>query len=238
MSNPQVSGQDLIDSLRIKLGLLSNAFTTDMYLEFINDGAQEVWSVVKDLDEDYFGDSSQDTDTSKDDYLIDFSPTTREYNLPTNCREIRAIEVLTSGFENRVFTYKPINNPTYQQARRDSTANGPSGITTTAFFDEYYYTVFGNQLQLAQFPEAILQAKLWYIAAIDLISVNDFPSVLFPFNRKIIDFAAQKAMLSMQNLEMTAAWLQTWKESVKTLAMTTGPRSSTNAIYIEDYLGG
>lgn len=222
--------------MSIRLGALSNAFTADQKMSFINSGKDEVWAVLRSLDLDYFTDSSQDTDSTQDDYLIDLTPTVREYTLPKNEREVRMIECLSSGFENRVFEFRPINDPVFQQARRDSTANGPSGTSGT-FFTKYYFTIFGNQLMLAAYPEAALKLKLWYVAAIDDVAIDSFPNILFPFSRKIVDYAVQLAMLTAQNTEMAVGWLTLWKEDIKVLAITSGPRSSTNAIYVTDYLG-
>lgn len=238
MSNPTVTGQSLLDDIRIRMGGLSNAFTVDQYLSLINEGVQEVWSVVRSLDLDYFAGSSQDTDATQDNIFIDLVTSTREYALPVNCRELRSIECLTGGFEDRVFEYRKLEDPVFQQARREATAIGPSmGTGFNGIFNHYYYTVFGTQLMLAQYPEGTLQLKLWYIAAIDDISVDDVPTILHPFNKKLVDFAVQRAMLSTRNIDISAAWMMTWKEDVKTLAMTAGARSSTNALYISDYWG-
>lgn len=225
----------MLDSLRIRLGALSNAFTPDQYLEFLNDGVQEVWSVLRSLDLDYFADVSQTTDPTADDFEAVFTTAVREYELPKNCRELRAIEVTTVGFENRVFEYRKFSDSVFQQARREATASGPG--SNAFLLNSYYYTVFGTQLILAQYPEVALTARLWYIAAIDDINIDTIPDILFPFNRKIVDFAAERAFLSTQNVEMSQAWMMSWKESVKVLAMTAGSRSSTNAIFITDYEG-
>lgn len=232
MSNPVTTGQDLIDSLRIRLGGLANAFTVDKYLSLLNDGVAEVWSVVRSLDLDYFAAFSQPTTSADDNYFVDLTSTVREYDLPKNCRELRAIECLTVGFEDKRFEFRRFDDPEFQSVRRVSTAGG-SGTAAT-----YVYTVFGNQFMLAQFPEATLRLKLWYIKSIDEIDINTIPDILFPFNKKIVDYAAERATLSSQNESMSQAWMIEWKDDVKTLAMSTGSRSSTNATFVSDYLGG
>ena len=238
MSTPQLSGQDILDDLRIQLGVLSNAFTTDQLLNFINKGTSEVYSVLKSLDLDYFTDVTQTADSTKEDYGLLINPTTREYDLPANSRELRAIECTTSGFETRVFTFKGINDPDFQEARREATAFGPAGNSSTLFvFDEYYYTIFGNQIMFAQYPEDSLTLRIWYVSSIDAVTIDSFPSILYPYSVKIVDYATQRAILASQNLDLAAGWLQEWKESVKTLAISGSSRSSTNAIFITDYLG-
>jgi|SRR5579859_8157226 len=238
MSNPQISGQDLIDGLKINLGGLSNAFSVDQLLYFLNLGTQEVWAVIKSLDLDYFGDSSESTDPTQDEYVSTFVTNQREYNLPTNCREPRFIECTTAGFEDRIFEYRKFDDPLFAVARRQATANGPSGgATSGSIIGNYYYTIFGTQLILAQYPEATLTFKLWYISAIDDVTVNSFPNVLHPFVKKIVDYATKRAVLSTQNGELEAAWKDEWLNTIKTLALSAGPRTSTNSIFVQDYTG-
>jgi hypothetical protein len=238
MANPKLSGQDLIDELRIALGGLSNAFTPDQYLYFINLGVSETWGVIRVLDLDYFADSSQDTDATQDDYMIDLSTTVREYNLPLNCREIRAIECISPSYTDRVFQYRKFDDPEFMTARREATGLGSPGVGGISTGQGcYYYTIFGVQFMLAQFPEDVLKLKIWYIKSIDEVTIDTFPEILFPFNKKIVDYAAKKAILSTRNLDMAQGWKNEWMDSVRMLAMTVGARESTGASYIYDFLG-
>lgn len=236
MTLPNLSGQNLLDSLRIRMGGLSNAFTTDQYFSFLNEGKDEVWAIVRSLELDYFADSSQPTDNTKDDFFLQLSTTVREYDLPTNLREVRFIECTTQDFQDREFTYRDISHPDFKRIRRESDALG-SNSGVNAFTDHYIYTIFGTQLILAQFPEANLNITIWYIKAIDDISVDDFPEILFPFNKKIVDYAAKKATLAAQNLEMEAAWKDDWAESIRLLAISAGQRQAADPQFIADYFG-
>jgi hypothetical protein len=238
MSNPTLTGQDLLDDLRVELGALSNAFTVDQLFLFINKGVGEVWSVVQSLGLDYFSDSTQSTDNSKDDFIAQLTTSVREYDLPRNARELRFIETTTPGFEDRIFEYRKFDDPVYAVARRQATANGAGGgATSGSIIGNYFYTVFGNQIVLAQFPEANLTVKFWYIASIDDIDETGIPAILHPFNKKIVDYAALRAIVSTQNNQMSVTWLEAWKESVKTIAMSVGGRASTNPTFIYDYTG-
>ena len=235
-----VNGQYLLDEVKIRLASLANAYTVDMQLSFINEGIAEVWAVLKSLDLDYFTDSTQDTLTSSDDYFVDLNTSQREYDLPPNCRELRFIECLTSGFQDRIFEYRKLDDPIFQAARREATAQGPDSPSDSgAVIGNYYYTVFGTQLMLAQYPETSLQVKLWYIKSLSDITDITVPlsDMLFPFSKKIIDYAVERVMLTSQNIPLGEAWLASWKESVKTLAMSAGLRSSTNPIFVADYTG-
>jgi hypothetical protein len=187
---------------------------------------------------DYFSDSTQNVDNSKDDFFVQLTTGTREYNLPTNCRELRFIESTTPGLEDRVFELRKFDDPVFAVSRRQATANGPgSGGSSGSIIGNYKYAVFGNQIILADFPEATMTVKCWYIASIDDIGVGDIPAILHPFNKKIVDYAAMRAILSTQNENLSSSWLEAWKESVRTLAISVGGRSSTNPIFISDYTG-
>lgn len=236
----QLSGQDIYDRIRVRLGALANVFTVDEVLSFAEDGVQEVWAVLKSFDQEYFGEASQDTDsTATDTYFADLSTTVREYALPLGCREIRSIECLTIGFESVVFEYKKFDDPLFQTARRDATASGTgSSSNSGSSLGNYYYTVFGSKFILAQYPEAALNVKLWFIYNINAITTDTVLSdILYPFSGKIVDYAVQKAMASTRDVEMTEEWLKQWSLSVRTLAMSTSPRTSTGPVFVADYLG-
>lgn len=211
---------------------MANAYTLDKLLYFVNEGKDAVWEVIRTLDLEYFAASSQAATPANDDYFVDLTTTVREYDLPRNCREIRSIECISSNFTDTIFEYRKFDDPEFQDARRTSTALGSSSGT-----DIYYYTVFGNQLWFAQFPSGTLRVKIWYIKSIDDIDTNAIPDILFPFNKKIVDFGAKRAVLSSQNLEMTMAWKSEWGDSVRTLALTAGSRDSANAVFISEFMG-
>lgn len=233
----QISGQDLLDRIKVRLGGLSNAFTPDELLQFAEDGVQEVWAVLKSFDQEYFGDSSQSTDSAKtDSYFATLSTSSREYPLPGTCREIRSIECLTSGYERIEFVQKSFDDPEFQRARRNSTATGTSAQALSN--RNYYFTVFGNKLVLAQYPCAVLDVKLWAIQSINAISVDTvLDTILYPFSGKIVDFAVKKAMVSARESDMTIAWTQEWRASIITLGESSTPRASVNAQFISNYLG-
>lgn len=235
MSTPILSGQDLIDALRIRLGGLSNAFTVEELMSFVQDGVQETWGVLKSLGHDYFGDSTQTSDSTQEDYGIALTTPVREYPLPANCREVRFIECTTVGFEGRTFEFRDFSSQDFQDARRAAS----SSITSQVATEVYFYTIFGdNQFILAQFPEAALTIKLWYIKSLDLITIDgELPSILHPFNLKIVDFALERAQLSARDGDMAMAWKEAWKEDVRMLVLTSGERESTNPIFITDFTG-
>ena len=240
---PVLSGQEIVDRIRVRLGSLSNAFSVEELLSFAEEGTQEVWGVLKSFDQEYFGVPSQDNDTSStEDFFADLSTTKREYDLPPGCRELRGIEVLTPGYESLTFGYRTFDNPEFVAIRKNSTASGAgSGPYFNDFLypnKEYLYAVFGNQMVLAQYPETALNIRLWYIKGLGFLSVNTrLSDILYPFAGKIVDFAVQKAMISTREIPMTEEWLKSWKGSVLYLAEVSSPRSSTGPQFIIDYVG-
>lgn len=230
-----VSGQSLLDDLRANLGGLSNAFTVEILMGFVNDGLQEVWSLLRSLDLDYTTDSSQTAIPTDDNFLQTLTTSQREYDLPKNLREIRMIECTTPGFEVLEFELRAVNNQEFQEVRRQATANGAGSGSNTGI---YHYAVVGKQFLFAEYPEAALSLKVWYVRAINGIDVNDsLTDIIIPFSRKIIDYAAMKATLSARNEVISDAWSQVWKNSVKTIAITAGPRASATPVFIADFLG-
>lgn len=229
-----LSGQDILDRIQVRLGGLANAFTVEQLLSFAEDGTQEVWAVLKSFGDDYFGDSSQDSDsTTTDTFFADLTPAAREYPLPPGCREIRAIECLTANFEFVKFHLTRFESPDFQRWRRASTQSG-----TNRAGGFYHYCVFGNKFMLAEFPEAVLNVRLWYIKSLNVLTVDTtLDDILYPFSGKIVDYAVQKAMVSARQLEMTEEWAKQWRQSVTTLGESAGPRSSTGPIFIDDYEG-
>jgi len=229
-----LSGQDILDRIRVRLGSLANVFTTDQLLSFAEDGMQEVWAVIKSFDQDYFGDQSQNTDsTAEDTYFATLSTSTRDYELPQGCREVRGIQCLTSGFEYIRFFQVPFESNDFQRARRAATASGSNHAG-----GEYHFTVFGTRLVLAEFPEANVDIQLWYIKSLNKLAVDTVISdILYPFSGKIVEYAVQKATASAREAEMTVVWQQQWKQSVVTLGESTGPRASVTPMFIDDYFG-
>lgn len=232
------SGQAIVDAIRIDLGPLANAFTVDQLLYFANRGVQQVWMALRSMDQDYFGDASQSLAPKDENYFATLSTSSREYPLPANCREPRFIEVLSVGFEDRTIVYKKFEDPVFQASRRQSTANGPGGGQNSGgMIGEYYYTILGTKLILAQYPEAALQVKIWYVKAIDVITIEASPEILDPFTQFISDYAVERAVKSTRNLEIDSDWMETWKNDVLAMATSAGERTSTDPIFISDYLG-
>ena len=236
MALPVVYGQTLVDELEIRLGGLSNAFTLEEQLSFLNEGKDAVWGVLYSLDLDFAGEDSQAVTSGDDDYFADLTTTAREYNLPLNCREIRFIECTTDGYEYLQFDQKHISDREFQNARRVATDQGSSA---ESFSDTLLYTVFGRRtLMFAQYPPAAIRVKIWYIKALDDLDIaSELTDIIHPFWRKIVDYAAERATLSLSEKQLSREWMDRWRGDVRELAISSGPRASTAPNFIEDYLG-
>jgi len=137
----------------------ANVINTTALLDFLNEAKDEVWTALKTMNQDYFGEISQNTDPLADNYFPDLSTTVREYTLPNDFSAIRFIEPVEPGFEQIVFKFCNLESPEFQTARR--AANVDRTLTPTV---EYWYTIFGkDQFIMAIFPETPMEIKLYYI---------------------------------------------------------------------------
>ena len=232
-----VTGQVIYDEVIIRLGGLSNAFGVNDITSFMSDGLGEVWAVLRSLENDYFMEDTQTATSTADDYFAALTTSTREYDLPTNCREIRAMEVTTTGYETTVFEYRPFSDEEFQQERRQATADGAGSGTRIG---KYLFTVVGmKKLILAQFLEAAMTVKVWYVKSLDELTTDTvLTEVVHPFWRKIVDYAVERATLSVREETLSDRWLTRWREDVKTLALSAGPRVTTGPLFIQEYEAG
>jgi hypothetical protein len=197
--------------------------------------------VLRSLDLDYSVDQSQSTDTTQDSFIAVLDPTKREFDLPNDCREVRSIECTTGGYEGIVFEFRQLSDMTFQQMRRDASVAGAGSGNGNVWANggKTYFTTFGaNTLMFAAYPVAAITLRIWYVKATsDLTADTPLVDVLYPFSRKVVDYAVQKAMLSVRQETLSQGWMIEWKDGVKTIATTAGPRVSTNPIFIQESWG-
>lgn len=212
-------------------------------MSYINEAKDEIWSVLKKENEDYFVVPTQSTDQTQTTYfprdlnnnpLTTLLPTSRSYLLPTDLREVKFIEVTTPGLEQRTFEYRRVTDVEFKVARRSSSIDQTPNPTNT-----YLYTILGsNRFEMAQFPESNLSLVLWYVQSIPDVEAGDpVASILLPYSKKIADYAVKKAMLGMQDPSQFALWVEEWKADVLTVATSAGPRNQADAEFVEDFLG-
>lgn len=237
MAVPTVTGQTLIDVTNDLLAGYQNGVDSRALLTYLNLGKDEIWGVTKELHEEYFQVLSQSTAPTADFYFAPLNITTREYTLPADLRSIEFVQCTTVGYENTKFTYKKLNSPDFQQARMS--ANAANGPNLNNNVDTYYYSIAGkNQLVLASYPPAALTLILFYTRAIPDFEAGDVvDEILFPFSKKLAEFAAQRAMLGLQDPTQFAAWKATWRDSLMNLVQSEGTRNDADATFVTDFYG-
>src|SRR5271169_2339578 len=163
------TGIALVNMVNNRLLGYRGAVTNAQILEYLNEAQDEVWTVLKALQKDYFGQLSQYTDPTAPYYFGPLQTNNRVYTLPSNFASMRFVEPLQQGYEQIVFKFVEIDSPEFQSARR--AANVDQSLTPTV---EYWYTIFGkNQFILAVYPEATMNIVMYYIRTLnDLVCYN------------------------------------------------------------------
>ena len=218
MAQPVISGQSLHDELLTRIGGYANAFNSDELMSFINEGMHEVWKELKSLRRNYFVVTTQATDSALSTYLAALSTSTREFTLPEDLREIRAIAVSSpAGYEWVEFTRKDISSPEFLAAQRDATAGGSAA---SQGLDEYLYDIINERtLVFAQFPQAAFVLAIRYVYALPELTLGvALDGIISPWHFKILDWAAKKAVLAKHNETMTDEWRDEWRAATLSIA--------------------
>lgn len=232
---PALTGQDLVDMANDRLAGYQNGVDSGPLLSFLNEGKDEIWALLKNLNEEYFVTPSQAVDATQPYYFAPMDPTARTFQLPTDLREIKFIEVNTPSYTEMEFAYKDITDTEFRDARRSaSTQNNSSDNACTI-----YYTILGkNQMVTAQFIPTAITITLWYVRAIaDFETDQTVDEILYPYTKKIADYAVKKAMLSLQDPAQFSAWVSEWKQDVITVQNSAAGRNSADATYVDDFCG-
>lgn len=236
-----LTGQDLVDGANAKLQGYQNAIDPDDLLKYLNEGKDHIWAVLKELEDGYFGQESEWADATQPNYFGPIDPSSREWPLPPDFRNMTAVEVVpglivpgNSGFEQAIFTYKRTNSQEWKAARRSANVDRTLGPTV-----EYFYTLFGkNKFILAQYPETTLQLQLFYTRWIlDFEMEDTLDEVLLPFSKKLEDFAVKRVMLGVQDQAQFDRWTMEWKESLKTVEASADPRNEADPTFVDDFIG-
>ncbi len=237
MSVPTVYGQTLIDITNDLLAGYSNGVDSRALLTYLNMAKDEVWAVTKELHEEYFQVFSQNTNPASDYYFPALNTTTRNYTLPADLRSIEFIECTTTGFEGTEFIYAKLNSPEFRTERQES--NAAQGPDPNNNVRKYHYSIAGkNQFVLASYPAAPLSITLWYTRAIPDFETSDVvDEILFPFSKKLAEFAAKRVMLADQDAGQFAAWKSEWRDSLINLVQSSGTRNDADPQFVQDFDG-
>jgi hypothetical protein len=237
MAVPTVTGQTLIDIANDMLAGYQNGVDSRALLTYLNLAKDEVWAVTKELHEEYFQVFSQSTNSAADYYFAPLNTTTRSYTLPSDLRSIEFIECTTPGFQGTTFTYAKLNSPQFRAERQAS--NEANAADSNNNVDSYTYTIAGkNQFVMAAYPAAALTLVLWYTRALPDFETSDVvDEILFPFSKKLAEFAAKRVMLADQDAGQFAAWKAEWRDSLINLVQSSGTRNDADPQFVVDYFG-
>lgn len=253
MAFAELRGSDLIRMVQRRLGGYANAYDNDVILDVINEGKDKVWSILKSLSSNYFQASTQFSDVTSTNYFGPLTGTQREYKLPDDFRAIRFIEVVTTGYEDVEFLMSNMTTPEWKAARRASNQlKNSNGVA------KYYYDIAeadqgekltdpvtspatapgGFEMVLAQFPETPLQLVVWYLRALpDIEADTILDQIVSPYSKYIANFAVEKCMKIVQDLQMSSSWLQSWRDDVITVAQSGGQINQADPTFVTDFLG-
>lgn len=237
MAIPTITGQYLIDLANDLLGGYQNAIDSRQLLSYLNMAKDAVWEVTKELHEEYFQVFSQNTNSSADYYFPQLSTATREYTLPEDLRSIEFIECLDANYGNTKWVYAKLNSPEFREERqRSNTLGGPEPNNEV---NVYHYTIAGkDQFVMASYPVADHNISLWYTRALpDFEASSELGEILFPFTKKLAEYAAQKAMLSVQDPGQFAAWERDWRNSLINMVQGEGERNDADPQFVQDFTG-
>lgn len=231
----------LLTLAQTNLGGMANSVSSDQLLSFLNEGKDEIWSILKQTNVELFTVPSQSTDSTKSYYFAPLSTTVREYQLPFELRDILFIEVLSpSGYEGTRFVRKAITHQDFRFARTSSTsfqAQGSNGPLTGV--GDYYYDVLGKStFILAQFPETTFTLQIWFIRALpDLLIGGTSPidEIIFPFQKKIADYAVMKVRMR-GDMDGFSQWKSQWRDDVVGVVQGSS-RNSADPNYVQDFEG-
>lgn len=237
MAVPTITGQTLVDMTNDLLAGYSNAVDSRAMLTYLNMGKDVIWEVTKELHEEYFQVFSQSTNSAADFYFPPLSTGSRNYTLPADLRSIEYIEVTTPSYQGAEFVYAKLNSPQFREERKASNQMG--GPDTNNNVNRYTYTIAGkNQFIMASYPAVNLTIILYYTRALPDFETSDtLDEILFPFSKKLAEYAAQKAMLSVQDAGQFAAWERTWRDSLINLVQSEGTRNDADATFVIGFEG-
>src|ERR1700720_4171105 len=84
----ELRGSDIVAMVQDRLGGYANALNENVILDVINEGKDEVWSILKNLNENYFQSSTRYDDATQTNYFGPITPKEREYALPVDFRAV------------------------------------------------------------------------------------------------------------------------------------------------------
>lgn len=237
----QMVGQDLITLTKANLLGYGNVANTAKLMGYINEGKDEIWSIIKNLVDDYFLTRTQSKERDQLNFFPKLIATARDYALPTDFREMRFIECTTPGFEDLTFRMLKIDDPDWRALRRGANSQRTADGSNVGPMPRpnYHYIVTGkNTLTFAEYLEQELDVTIWYIRGlVDLEPDTPVPDIVMPYSRKIADYAAKKAILGTADAKQWDAWSKQWRDDITMIAQGASPRNQADPEFVQDFEG-
>lgn len=227
-------GQEFVDRVNYRLAGYANSVSYLSLLDFVNEAANEVWGVLKSLNEDYFLQFSQNTNSSNPYYFPPLVPGTREYTLPADFKAMRWIEPTTPGYTDEQFILTTPSKSDFRNARQSANQSPTNGNVNASSF---LYCVIGtNTISFADYFPTTINVTLWYVRGIPRFEATDpVPDIIDPFATKAVDYVVQKVMLANQDVAQFNTWKEEWRNDVIFIAQDGGTRNQANASFVEDF---
>ena len=213
-------------------GFWTEANVTDA----INAAKDRVWAEVRKAGLDYFVVTRSSTDGALtilgESYAAGsfaIAASTRDYLLPPDFAEMRAIECISSGHEHVRFTARPLSDPQFRGALALTQAMAPAG---------FLYTIVADRtLRVAPLCDQVLDLRLSYVALLpDLAANTDTTGLPYATDRAVEEYATADCLMADRAPE-AAAWEARGNATVarflgSTQRMTTEPEFAVG--YLED----
>lgn len=236
MANDPLTGQDVIDMINGRLAGYQNAVDSAVLLDFANEAKDQIWLIIKALQDEYFQVISQASDSNAAHYFAPLNVSSRAYNLPSDFREIRFVEVVTPGFTDLKFEYRSPTSSDFRIARQAANENA-SPIPNQNL---YLYAITGkNQFILADYPPGTVTLNLWYTRSLpDFEAADPIDEILFPYSKAIATYAVKGILLSTQDVQQWNAWKSDWRDTVIQIAEGASDRNEADPIFVEGFMEG
>lgn len=230
------TGQELVKIVKDKLAGYGNAANPQTILMHLNEAKDEVWAVIKSLNDQNFVTFTQDQNNGLENYFPQLVAGTREYNLPSDLKEVKLIEVISPTDQaDTKFIYRKMNHPDFTSARRSANMD-----PTTDVVSDYYYTIAGTnpaQFVMANYPALTMSIRMWYVRGIpDFTLTSLVNDIVAPYDRKMTDFAVKRVLLG-SDLQSFEAWKAEWRDSLIMIAESSAPRNQADAVFVQDFEG-
>lgn len=200
----------------------------------LNRAKDRCWTEVRKAAQDFFAITRSSTDgaltilgESYPASSFAIAPGVRDYVLPPDCAEIRAIECITSGQEHVRFRRQTLSDTRFRTALVDQTPQSPGG---------FLYAILGERtMRIAPLSDTALDVRLTYIAILpDLVAPSDPLEMPYALHGAVEEYATADCLM-MDRAPESAAWEARGNSSIARF-LGANERATTDPEYVSGYL--